>query len=489
MVKKWWDQIGKTELLWIPFVCCALALLWYLVSAGGMDNDGYWILATGRELAEGIPKENPFTFVEGLDIVIQQWAWCLLCYRIYEVFGSAGILVMCAGLSLAVLAVFQAIGKMRGFGRRGSLLRGVLLLLCMQPFLSIRPTFVTVLLLLLQVYVTERYVRDQKQGILLALVPLALLETNLHGAVWILHFLFLLPYLVPEIQNPVCTFRKRQFSRKPFLWAVPAMAATGFFNPYGMDGLAYLWRSYGTELKEIGIQELKAPAFDNLGLLFVVLLVVLAMGIQKAKGQGRGFYSSDCYLLCGTAILGSMHIRNLVYFLAAVLLFSLEVTQAKKWVFQPKHGAGQLTFLAGLLLSGLLLSWTGENLPWEAEDSANTPVKAADYLEQEGEQASRIFTTFNAGGYFEFRGFSCFIDARPELYFKSVNGKADVFQDYTDLIQSADSRKLDAVLETYQFEYFCIDDESSLRLYLDLKGYPVAETGNGYRLYKAPVQS
>lgn len=97
MVKKWWDQIGKTELLWIPFVCCALALLWYLVSAGGMDNDGYWILATGRELAEGIPKENPFTFVEGLDIVIQQWAWCLLCYRIYEVFGSAGILVMCAG--------------------------------------------------------------------------------------------------------------------------------------------------------------------------------------------------------------------------------------------------------------------------------------------------------------------------------------------------------------------------------------------------------
>ena len=74
-------QIGNrmTGLLWIPLSMGAMALLWYLVSAAGMDNDGYWILATGKELVSGIPKENPFTFVEGLDIVVQQWAWCLLC--------------------------------------------------------------------------------------------------------------------------------------------------------------------------------------------------------------------------------------------------------------------------------------------------------------------------------------------------------------------------------------------------------------------------
>src|SRR5699024_1684771 len=99
-------QIGNrmTGLLWIPLSMGAMALLWYLVSAAGMDNDGYWILATGKELVSGIPKENPFTFVEGLDIVVQQWAWCLLCYRIHAAFGSAGILALCAGLSLAVLA-------------------------------------------------------------------------------------------------------------------------------------------------------------------------------------------------------------------------------------------------------------------------------------------------------------------------------------------------------------------------------------------------
>lgn len=479
-------QIGNrmTGLLWIPLSMGAMALLWYLVSAAGMDNDGYWILATGKELVSGIPKENPFTFVEGLDIVVQQWAWCLLCYRIHAAFGSAGILALCAGLSLAVLAVFQMIGKLRGFGLRSTTLRGVLVLLGMYSFLSIRPTFVTVLLLLLQVYVTERYVRDQKQGVLLALPLLALLETNLHGAVWILHFLFLLPYLVPEIPNPLCTFRKRQFSRKPFLWVVPAMAVTGFLNPYGFDGLSYLWRSYGAELKDIGIQELEAPAFDNLGLLFVVLLVVLAMGIQKAKDRGKSLYSSDCYLLCGTAILGSMHIRNLVYFLAAVLIFSLEFTRTRKRNFQLKHGAGPLSFLAGLLLCGILVIWTAENLPWEAGDSTDTPVKAVSYLEQNGKESARVFTTFNAGGYFEYRGFRCFIDARPELYFQSVNGKADVFQDYTTLVRSSDKKKMDAVLEKYQFEYFCIDNRSSLRLYLDLKGYPVVETGNGYRLYQ-----
>lgn len=484
MGKTIWERMGNT--LWIPFTLCALAVFWYLTAAQGMDNDGYWILATGRELAKGITKENPFTFVEGLDIVVQQWAWCLVCFKVYQAFGTTGIYVLCVLLSLAVLAVFGKIGALRGMGWEGSLKRGIPMLLCMYSFLSIRPTYLTVLLLLLQVYVTERYVRDGKQGILLALIPIALLECNFHGAVWILHFLFLLPYLVPEVRNPVFPFRKRQFSRKPFLWVVPAMAVTGILNPYGYDGFAYLWRSYGAELKEIGIQELQAPALDDMGLLFVVLLVILAMWIQRAKDQGSAFYSSDCYLLCGTAILGGMHIRNLVYFFVGVLVFSLGLVRTRSVAFRLKHGAGQLSFLAGLMLSGLVLAWIPQALPWEASDSADTPVKAADYLEGKGAEGARIFTTFNAGGYFEYRGFRCFIDARPELYFASVNGKADVFGDYTTLVKSSDAEELEKVLERYGFTYLCIDKDAKFRLYLDMKGYPVAMEGNGYVLYKAP---
>src|SRR5699024_2244011 len=107
-------------------------------------------------------------------------------------------------------------------------------------------------------------------------------------------------------------------------------------------------------------------------------------------------------------------------FFVGVLVFSLGLVRTRSVAFRLKHGAGQLSFLAGLMLSGLVLAWIPQALPWEASDSADTPVKAADYLEGKGAEGARIFTTFNAGGYFEYRGFRCFIDARPELYFASV---------------------------------------------------------------------
>ena len=481
--KQLWMFMGSRNHLWIPVVLGVLFGFWYWISSAGLDNDGYWILATGEELTKGIPKENVFTFVEDLQIVIQQWAWCLLCYKIYDAFGSYGIYIMCVILSLAVLAVYVGITKLRGLKWESGVKRGVLFLILMEPFLSIRPTFLTVLLLLLQTYFVERYIKIGKQHNLLPLILLALLEINFHSAVWVMHFIFLLPYLVPEIKNPLITFQKRKFSRKPFVWVIPAMAATGFLNPYGIDGITYLWRSYGKELKEIGIKELQAPAFDNLGILFIAVLVVFALMVQRAKLQNQLIFSSDCYLLCGTFIMGTMHTRNIVYFFFGAMIFSLEMIRRKQEKPPLKPFAGQLAWIAGILVLLSAISWTMENLPFTPKDNATTPVKAVQYLEEQGQQDAKIFTTFNSGGFFEWNGFQCFIDARPELYFKSINEKADVFQDYTALIQSSDPDKMERIIKKYDFDYFCIDEKTKLGLYLELNDYEVVVEGNGYLVF------
>lgn len=40
------------------------------------DNDGYFLIATGKEIVEnGIPQFNPFFLEEGYRIVVQQWLW------------------------------------------------------------------------------------------------------------------------------------------------------------------------------------------------------------------------------------------------------------------------------------------------------------------------------------------------------------------------------------------------------------------------------
>ena len=74
--------------------CTALALLLSMAiiamipairSAGTLDTDGWFLLASGREVVEsGIPRVNPFTAVEGQGIVLQQWLHDALALSVLE---------------------------------------------------------------------------------------------------------------------------------------------------------------------------------------------------------------------------------------------------------------------------------------------------------------------------------------------------------------------------------------------------------------------
>ena len=56
------------------------------------DNDGYFLIATGKEIVEnGIPKFNPFFLEKGYQIVVQQWLWDVCLYQIQQWFGNYGL--------------------------------------------------------------------------------------------------------------------------------------------------------------------------------------------------------------------------------------------------------------------------------------------------------------------------------------------------------------------------------------------------------------
>lgn len=49
-----------------------------------MDGDVYFMIATGREIIKnGIPSKNPFTFINDLDIIIQQWPLAIILSLFY----------------------------------------------------------------------------------------------------------------------------------------------------------------------------------------------------------------------------------------------------------------------------------------------------------------------------------------------------------------------------------------------------------------------
>ena len=77
------------------------------------------------------------------------------------------------------------------------------------------------------------------------------------------------------------------------------------------------------------------------------------------------------------------------------------------------------------------------------------------------------------------------MDARPELYFKELNKKQDLFKDYLTIRNASSVSKLQKILDKYDFEYLMVSDSDALKIYLDsTDGYKIVMKGNGYQLYR-----
>lgn len=477
--------------LWIPFTFLLFTVLLYLTSINVMDNDGFFILTNGRYiLKNGVPKTNPFICIDGLKIVIQQWSWSVICYKLYEIFGLNAIYILCSVILFLTFFVYLKIASVN------NVLTGKFLPIAAAAFLpfflysSIRPTMITVCLLMLQCLVMEKYREDNNWAYLLWLIIISFLEINLHSAVWFLHFVFLLPYLVPPIRNPFLTFRKESINRKPFFLIVPIMAAVGFLNPYGLEGILYIVQSYGKELKDANINELNAPSFSNIGIVFMIVMLILFLWI--AVHRKDEFDSSKFYLLCGTSIMGIMHVRNLVYFLFGALIFLIEIVRIQPVKTEiniklNKHSMKLLSLCSVLLLCSCI-SGIGSNLKSSCinkpVNNDMTPVKAIEYLDKYASKDVKIYTGFNNGGYFEWNGYKCFVDARPELYFKSINKKADIFKDYTYLHSGTDASKLKKLLDKYDFDYLCVTNDTVNTYLATSTDYNMVLMEDDYTLYE-----
>ena len=111
------------------------------------------------------------------------------------------------------------------------------------------------------------------------------------------------------------------------------------------------------------------------------------------------------------------------------------------------------------------------------------PVQEAEYL-QETVSADDIilYTPFSYGGYMEWSGFKVYVDARPELFQKSINGIEDLDEEiYNVQYGIAD---YDAFVEKYHFTHFLVENNTSMELYLKYSGkYIMLEKSEDFAIY------
>lgn len=484
------DTFVRSRLFYIMLCSMLLTQVISKIALGYMDTDNYFILAEGRDILEnGIKYTNSFTVVDGLDIVVQQWSWCVLIYWIYSILGNLGLILVCIAETVIIGVLLFLLGRIKKVDSSTLLILVSVFLYLFSEFISTRPNAITIILLLLQLLILEKCKcsNNKYAGILipLSMMVIMLLEINIHASMWIFHFLFLLPYVFPPIKNFATNFKKRRYNNVPFLVSFLPMIGVLFVNPYGVDGILYLFRAYGNELNSIGIAELQRVEITSLTGAMLVISLLFYIGAYMVKK--KPISAETFYLFIGTFILGCMCYRN--YYYACIGFFMLLCDFLKGKDHGTIHDFINKQTKPVMLIAACGLTFcvwyavdTGahQEIDWEGE-----PIKAAEYLDNNATSDATVYTEFNNGAYMEWKGYKVYIDARPELFMKEINGKEDILSEFLGVYYDLDLKMYQDFVSKYGFDYYLVEEASLMDAYLQCdKNCNLVVEGEGYRMYE-----
>jgi hypothetical protein len=234
----------------------------------------------------------------------------------------------------------------------------------------------------------------------------------------------------------------------------------------------YLANSYASANSLYSIAELQSPSvLSGYGVIILPVLLLGSYYLYKRRLEAEGYIA---YMWAGTFLLAGLHIRN-IWFMLFPLLFLLtdmlpkdllNIKLGRKGEWQWVVGTIPLCFIALIYIFMSVVSFHSKYDGIVTDDSNYTEVVqgAVDILAEYSQEDVTVYTDFNYGCYFEFLGYQVYLDTRPELYRKQVNGQEDILMEsYQVYTGTADYPEF---LEKYEFSHLLTREGTGLATFL-----------------------
>lgn len=425
-------------LLFFPF-------LLYFFDKFSFDNDFWFLVNSGKYIVNnGIPHIEPFTIHEGLTFICQQWLTDVIFYLIYNKFNIYGMYILMLLLNILIIFLLYKLSMLISNKVKLSLFVTIIVdVIFISSFLTTRPQAFDIILLLLELYCLEFYIKKNNKYYLLILPLISLLMINLHASFWIMLFVFLIPYLVQRMFN-------REFKLKPLIIVTIVMMLFGFVNPYGIEAITYLFGSYGIESINIIVNEMNPLTVSNNLIVYVYMFIIIISYIVNKNKKINIRYT---LLVLGTMYLAFSHLKGILYFIIASVLilnynFKDYFNEQKSNFKVSKYVNVSIIFLICFIT---FISFI--NKEYDKEED-NFLYDVVNILDKYASKDSIIYAGYNYGGYIEYFGYKCYIDPRAEVFLKANNKKDDIFLEYYNLENGKLYYK--DFLNKYNFDYLII---------------------------------
>jgi hypothetical protein len=439
------------------------------------DTDTWWHLRSGEYIVKHheIPKTDPFSHTRfGEKWIDHSWGSQLVLYGAYELFGDGsrpgdsgniGLSLYMAALATVGMAFVYLMCEGNVYVRAFVVVLGAA---AAAVFWSPRPQMFSFMLGALVLYLLQLYKRRQIDRLWLIPIIMAV-WANLHGG-FAIGFVFLFGSIAGEVLGNLLNIedeRVVQWGRLRKMVLVTAVAIPAVaLNPYGVQMLAYPFRTVNIGVLQDFIQEWASPNFHERQTWPFALLL---FGVLAAVGLSRRRIDwTDLVLVCGTGIMALTAGRNIAVFAIAaspVLSRNLDAWLTERgWQIRLRRSVSRSmaiinwTLLAVILLGALVKIAAAVNTRTVRQaQELYFPVEAADYL-RTTPLPGKMLNSYNWGGYLMFAApnVPVYVDGRTDLY-------DDAFlRGYLDIVYLRDG--WDAALDEQGIGFVAIEAKSVL---------------------------
>jgi hypothetical protein len=358
-----------------------------------------------------------------------------------------------------------------------------------RGYTTTRPQIITYLILTLELFLADKFIKSKNKKYLYFLPILSILEINLHSSMWFLQFCFLGVYFLDTLKD--------RNLRRPLFITLIIMILCGFINPYGLDAITYVFKSYGVDVLNDYIMEMDALTINSLRGKIILLSLFLVIFVSSLYKKINIRY---LLLLGGTSYLALSHIKSIPYFGIAftITMSSLLVDVNLKEVYLNYINKIKFEKIRKVLTIPVKLSFKYIKLGLFVTtlmlifESYTTVISEAalfhpyepmiDYLDAtEPNKDVTIYTDYADGGYLEWRGYKPYIDPRGDVFLKATNKKFDLMDEYVNA--SSKGTTTEEFINKYNFDYLVLKQSNNDEIYNYIHNDRKSDYKVVYRLY------
>lgn len=420
------------------------------------DTDAYFLIENGRYLIRhgAVPVTNPWVSDAEFGIVLQQWGCSVANYVWYFLFGMDRLWILAILMHVILLSSFWKFASIftDRMDTKLAVLALVSFVVAYGGYLTTRPYQITMALSVTEIAILWEYrvkmescfsIKEKNKlfGYLAAYLGLiALMQANWQISFFVMVLIWPLCFFTPDFRELVWAVKMhkpvKNFFYKVgesvgiigFLWGVASCC--GLANPYGMEGLLYLFRSSeAMRNMSSSISELIKPSILSLtGILVLITVSVVSIFWKQLSAPAL-------YLGLGTVVLSCLAVRNtwfLFPFMIAIFA-TLRDRFSKPPVWKFSNRMDEVAAFLSLFVFICVLSVCTLSFSNQKALSNGYHKEAVEYLSSECGGDAKIYTTFNTGAMMEFAGYSIYIDARPELFTSAITGKENRLAEWISL--------------------------------------------------------